>query len=338
VARFSFDVDEIVVVLQLIGDPDLGFGGLRQFGTALISHVTMKVRSGLGINSLMIVDSPGMIDSPINSGIGGARNAGDFGVGAMSSPRDRGYNFPGVVRWFAERADVILLFFDPDKPGTTGETLACMTQSLMGLDHKVHIILNKVDQFTQVHDYARSYGSLCWNLSKVIPRKDLPRIYTMCVPTKASKVAPALTEAIGDMEAARKEITDVVFSAPLRRMDNIITRLYDNTRLLKMHAQIGEAVRKEYRALQVKWASLSLAALAIPGSFGVSMAVAGMWEAAAPILGVSIAAAAGTWWYGQKLLSDKAEYFLGVCVCVTDTHLLCAIPRLPFADRAWWAG
>ena len=46
---------------------------------------------------------------------GNNRSAGDF-VGTMSSPRDRGYNFPGVVRWFAERADVILLFFDPDKP------------------------------------------------------------------------------------------------------------------------------------------------------------------------------------------------------------------------------
>lgn len=45
----------------------------------------------------------------------GGRSAEDF-VGTMTSPRDRGYNFPGVVRWFAERADVILLFFDPDKP------------------------------------------------------------------------------------------------------------------------------------------------------------------------------------------------------------------------------
>jgi hypothetical protein len=57
---------------------------------------------------------------------------------------DRGYDFESVCRWYAERADVILLFFDPDKPGTTGETLQILTNSLMGLDHKLHIILNKV--------------------------------------------------------------------------------------------------------------------------------------------------------------------------------------------------
>lgn len=43
---------------------------------------------------------------------------------------DRGYDFAGVTRWLAERADVILLFFDPDKPGTTGETLTILTNSL----------------------------------------------------------------------------------------------------------------------------------------------------------------------------------------------------------------
>ena len=31
--------------------------------------------------------------------------------------RERGYDFLGVVRWLAEHADVVLLFFDPDKPG-----------------------------------------------------------------------------------------------------------------------------------------------------------------------------------------------------------------------------
>lgn len=36
-------------------------------------------------------------------------------------------------RWFAEQSDVILLFFDPDKPGTTGETLECLTDALQVL-------------------------------------------------------------------------------------------------------------------------------------------------------------------------------------------------------------
>ncbi|MGK3736419.1 MAG: hypothetical protein ACI90V_003261 [Bacillariaceae sp.] len=43
--------------------------------------------------------SSGMIDSP-----GGNQNI-----------MDRGYDFPGVVRWFASRADIVLVFFDPDK-------------------------------------------------------------------------------------------------------------------------------------------------------------------------------------------------------------------------------
>ena len=34
------------------------------------------------------------------------------------SSMDRGYDFGKVCRWYAERADVILLFFDPDKPGS----------------------------------------------------------------------------------------------------------------------------------------------------------------------------------------------------------------------------
>lgn len=66
-------------------------------------------------------------------------------MGRRGSDSTRGYDFEGVVRWFAERADVILLFFDPDKPGTTGETLSILTNSLPGMDHKLYIVLNKVE-------------------------------------------------------------------------------------------------------------------------------------------------------------------------------------------------
>jgi hypothetical protein len=165
----------------LVGDPDLGFSGLQMFGTQLVNHTHLKIRSDVSIKDFMIVDSPGMIDSPdvLNDPSRNSKSA------AHSGKMDRGYNFEGVCRWYAERADVILLFFDPDKPGTTGETLSILTNSLVGLDHKLHIILNKADQFHRIHDFARAYGSLCWNLSKVILRKDLPKIHTMCLPASA---------------------------------------------------------------------------------------------------------------------------------------------------------
>jgi hypothetical protein len=77
-------------------------------------------------------------------------NSGMHSSSTSSAVMDRGYDFQGVVRWFAERADVVLLFFDPDKPGTTGETLSILLHSLGGMDHKLLIVLNKADQFKKV--------------------------------------------------------------------------------------------------------------------------------------------------------------------------------------------
>lgn len=91
-----------------------------------------------------------MIDNPQSSqSTFSTKNPGDPIV-FDQKPRDRGYDFIGVTKWFAERSDVILFFFDPDKPGTTGETLDVLTKSLPGLEYKLHIILNKADQFTKV--------------------------------------------------------------------------------------------------------------------------------------------------------------------------------------------
>jgi hypothetical protein len=43
-----------------IGDPDMGFGGLKSFGPQLIHHTQLKVRSNLAINDFMVVDTPGV--------------------------------------------------------------------------------------------------------------------------------------------------------------------------------------------------------------------------------------------------------------------------------------
>ena len=112
----------------LIGDPDMGFGGLRGFGPGLMAHCKLKVRKGIMPRDFMLIDSPGMIDSPVSGQVSSFSATGNtsFSTGTAGGlvnvestfSNDRGYNFPKVTRWFAERADVILLFFDPDKVRT----------------------------------------------------------------------------------------------------------------------------------------------------------------------------------------------------------------------------
>jgi len=261
----------------LIGNTEFGFSGLRQFGPTLIHHTQLKVRSDLHTSSFMLVDSPGMIDTPMGSNINNISAASMAGGGNSSSSSsssnsmnssdssmDRGYDFPSVVRWLAERADVVLLFFDPDKPGTTGETLNVLLHSLGGMDHKLLIVLNKADQFNKIHDFARAYGSLCWNLSKVIHRKDLPRIFTMCLPmkdqqdgtstntttTKSSSSSSSMVDGgLSDLHQTRDDVVAEVMKAPKRRVDNIITHLNDSVHLLLMHAKISQDVQTRYAKL-----------------------------------------------------------------------------------------
>ena len=226
-----------------------------------ISHISFTPFS----NYSVVVDSPGMIDAPANYSSFGSPNSNGtndnnnrFATGSMSgSTMDRGYDFTGVVKWYADRADVVLLFFDPDKPGTTGETLSILINALSNIDHKLFIIFNKADRFMnqQIHDFARAYGSLCWNLSKVIPRKDLPRIYTMCLPVASTpttsngsniSMAEPIPSGLQDLYDAREEVVAQVRKAPERRLDNVITNLFDSISLLHMYARIIQDLQHRY--------------------------------------------------------------------------------------------
>mmetsp|Transcript_2127 Transcript_2127/g.4509 ORF Transcript_2127/g.4509 Transcript_2127/m.4509 type:complete len:471 (+) Transcript_2127:59-1471(+) len=294
----------------LVGDPDLGFSDLKTFGPVLVNHTQLKVRTGTAISDFMVVDSPGMIDSPVTA----KDPLGPVGM-------DRGYNFEAVVRWYAERADVILLFFDPDKPGTTGETLSILTNSLVGLDHKLLIVLNKADQFKKIHDFARAYGSLCWNLSKVIQRKDLPIIYTMCLPQAyqshrqqekggaARPVEEGLGGGLADLEATREDVIREVLNAPKRRVDNEISRLTDAVSLLQMHLRLVDELSKQYISAVFR----SRLALGATGSTAVGALAAAVLLGLPPQVtgAVAVAAVGGTgglyWWQRVQLLQQSSQ-------------------------------
>jgi GTP-binding protein EngB required for normal cell division len=214
----------------VVSTPDLPYGGLRSFGPQFVSHFKLKRRPIPVLRDVTLIDSPGMIDSP--------------GEGS-----GRGYDFAGAVRWFAERADVVLVFFDPEKPGTTGETLQVFTQALRGMDHKLLIVLNKMDRFESLQDFARAYGALCWNLGKVIPRKDLPLIFTTFVPVEGAGAPKLPTQ---DFVAAREELVREVKRAPARRVDNLVTQLEEHGQRLLMHARVIDEAGRLLRRFRFK--------------------------------------------------------------------------------------
>jgi GTP-binding protein EngB required for normal cell division len=277
----------------LVGDPDYGFASLRQFGPTLIHHTQLKVRESP--LKFMLVDSPGMIDAPVNA------------TSKSDSTTDRGYDFPGVIRWFAQRADIVLLFFDPDKPGTTGETMNVMLNSLSGMDHKLLIVLNKADQFHKIHDFARAYGSLCWNLSKVIPRKDLPPIFTMSLPNDQTQKT-TLSSSLSDLEHTRDEVVEQVMKAPQRRVDNVITDLYDSTSMLLLYSKVWNDVvskyTKEWRSCRLQeagWASAGAVALGGMNHLAMDAVMQG------GVVGTSVLGVGGLVWYHQSYLHSMQE-------------------------------
>jgi GTP-binding protein EngB required for normal cell division len=222
---------------SVVSNPDLPYEGLRHFGDQLVSHIRLKLQPAELLRTVTLIDSPGMIDE-------------------AKEENGRGFDFPGVVRWFAERADLVMIFFDPDKPGTTGETLQVFKESLNGIDHKLLIVLNKMDKCQNLHDFARAYGALCWNLGKVIPRKDLPMIYNTFVPLEGKPKSDLPME---DFEKARGDLIDALHRAPTRRMDNQITQMQSFAERLRLHVFVINEAAGRYRRSRVgSYASLVL--------------------------------------------------------------------------------
>ncbi|EPY37221.1 hypothetical protein STCU_00076 [Strigomonas culicis] len=261
IQRSAFDMDDDGP--SAAGNPNYQFKALKRFGSTFVNRFRVKSRT-LSPGSkmpydMMLVDSPGMIDTPVH-----------VTDRTSAAGQLRGYDFLAATRWFAQRSDVILLMFDPANPGTTGETLDVLTKSLSGCEHKFLLVLNKIDVFEKVTDFARAYASLCWNLSKVIQLKDMPRIYTTCTPRNtlgdaagsdgSSPIIPS-----GEIERQRVQILDEIFSAPLRRLDNLITETEEGTEALLMAAQVCNVLRRRYRERKVALLSgMAAACVAVP--------------------------------------------------------------------------
>lgn len=221
--------------------PQLPFQGLERHGSAFVRRLRLKIRPDILLEDIILIDSPGMID-------------------VANSKSERDYDFTATVKSFAELADLIIFFFDPDKPGTTGETLHVFTNALSGLEHKLLIVMNKVDRFAHIRDFARAYGALCWNLAKVIHHKDLPHIYTIYTPgTVEGDLSAMTTLPLGDFDASREEIIEEIRRSPSRRADNLVSAVYEHGRMLQMHTKVCSEARRQILVNRLSFGGMALA-------------------------------------------------------------------------------
>jgi len=151
------------------------------------------------LENMAIIDSPGMLDS--------------------TSENERGYDYMQVLGEFAKMADLIVLMFDPHKAGTIKESYEAIRNTLpeKSGEHRIVFVMSRIDECDNLSDFTRSYGTLCWNMSQMTGRKDIPHIYL----TYAPSVVAAETVADG-WPQERDDLIDKIKKAAGFRINHIL--------------------------------------------------------------------------------------------------------------------
>eukprot|EP00756_Hemistasia_phaeocysticola_P057880 Hpha_TRINITY_DN34489_c0_g1::TRINITY_DN34489_c0_g1_i1::g.96046::m.96046 len=294
----------LVAKRQDIGELD----DLARFGDGFVSHLELKrrelPREAALPEGVVLVDTPGMIDTP------------------GKSPQ-RPYDFPGVVRWFARRAALTLLFFDGSNPGTTRETLSIWRGALNDYAdrHKLMLVLGKSDRFSNVEDFARTYGALCWNLAKVSEEKDAPPVETLFNDVSGSSQladAEAANLPVGEFLESRDKVMKAVSSVVRTHVDNALTAADTSIQRLTVAAQVSDRAAKRIWLLRAGAAGVSLLAAVMPLGFALFRSRMRAEMAEPPFIyepegwgewvlrwtcatGMSIGGGLGSWWLAVRL-------------------------------------
>ncbi|MGI5869771.1 MAG: dynamin family protein [Kiritimatiellia bacterium] len=218
------DVEQDYYGPAAIGQLPAEFASIATMGPAFLQHVQVKIRKRDYLKHVNLIDSPGMIDT-------------------AEGHATRSYDFPRAVRKFAELSDLVFFLFDPDKPGTTAEAVSVLSKCLFGIEFKLRVLLNKSDTFDSMYDFARAYGTLCWNLARVLRMKDLPTIYTTYTPQSGTRVETKVS--LDGFDRHRAQILEQLRSLPQRRYDSMLANVAaDFTRLELQSRVLGAAASR----------------------------------------------------------------------------------------------
>jgi GTPase SAR1 family protein len=230
---------------NLVNDPNLPFQHFKGFGEKLISHICMKQVNSPLLDNMAIIDSPGMLDA--------------------TSEKDRGYDYMQVLGEFAKMADLIVLMFDPHKAGTIKESYDAIRNTLpeKSGEHRIVFVMSRIDECDNLSDFTRSYGTLCWNMSQMTGRKDIPHIYLTYAPgqAKAGTVAEGWPQ-------ERQELIDKIKKASGFRINHILEDIDRQVNEVEIVAEAVSSFLKRANTVYWKFANVSIALAAVLFFFG----------------------------------------------------------------------
>jgi GTPase SAR1 family protein len=214
------NVDKVIPGAALCSQGDRPFRGLSPFGNNFLSKLEAVEMDAPILRNITLVDTPGILS--------GAKQS----IG-------RNYDYDAVMRWFAERADLIIIMFDAHKLDISDE-LKRVIEMMKPHADKVRIVLNKADSVS-TQQLMRVYGALMWQLGKVMNTPEVCRVYMGSfwgAPLVNTEQATLLNREKLDLF---QDIAQLPQNAVMRRINELVKR----ARGVKVHAYIIHYLRKQ---------------------------------------------------------------------------------------------
>ena len=212
--------DKIIPGAALCSQADRPFRGLSPFGNNFLSRFEGVEMDSPILNNITLVDTPGILSGQKQS------------IG-------RNYDYEQVMKWFAERADLIIIMFDAHKLDISDE-LKRVIEILKPHQDKMRVLLNKADAIS-TQQLMRVYGALMWSLGKVMMTPEVCRVYMGSfwgAPLKNKEQATLLNQEKQDLF---NDIAQLPQNAVMRRINELVKR----ARSVKVHAYIIHYLRKQ---------------------------------------------------------------------------------------------
>lgn len=220
IAVMHDDKEGIIPGNALVVDPNKQFRPLSKYGNAFLNRFQCSTVNSPVLEAISIVDTPGILSGE-------------------KQRIDRGYDFTGVLEWFAERVDRIILLFDAHKLDISDEFRRSI-EALKGHDDKIRIILNKADMIDH-QQLMRVYGALMWSLGKVLQTPEVARVYIGSFWDQPLRFDANRRLFEDEEQDLFRDLQSLPRNAALRKLNDLIKR----ARLAKVHAFIISELRKD---------------------------------------------------------------------------------------------